>query len=82
MSPPTSHQPCGASHSLRRLTEFWDYALLWGLTAGGLYLMRPRAGADPEEYWLFALWNVLLLSLCGHMLRARRAASADHEPAS
>jgi hypothetical protein len=45
--------------------------------AGGLWLARPRAGADPDDYWLFTIWTVLLLSLGGHLLRARREISAD-----
>lgn len=62
---------------LRWLKGFRDYVLLWGLVAGGLWLARPRPGADPDDYWLFAIWTVLLLSLGSHMLRARQEVSAD-----
>lgn len=63
--------------AVRWLRGIRDYVLLWGLVAGGLWLARPRAGADPDDYWLFTIWTVLLLSLGGHLLRARREISAD-----
>lgn len=70
-------QPCSAAPTLRRLTGAWKYLLFWGVFAGGLYLARPQTGADAEEHWLFAIWNVLVLSLCGHMLRDHREIPAD-----
>ena len=63
--------------TFRRLKGLRDPVLLWGLVGGGLWLARPRAGADPHDYWLFTIWTVLLLSLGSHMLRARREISAD-----
>ena len=63
--------------ALQRLRGVRDYLLLWSLLAAGLWLARPRAGAEPDEYWLFTIWTVLLLSLGSHVLRARREISAD-----
>lgn len=63
--------------ALRWLRGIRDYVLMWGLLAGGLWLARPRAGGDPNDYWLFTIWTVLLLSLGSHLLRARREISAD-----
>ena len=77
MSSEVSSGSRGLRTAFRWLTGIRDYVLLWGLLAGGLWLARPRAGASPDEYWLFTIWTVSLLSLCSHMLRARRDISTD-----
>ena len=66
--------PAFASHRFRGIGA---YLVPWGVLAGGLWLARPRSGSGPEEYWLFVLWSVLLVSLSSQILGTRRDVSAD-----